>query len=125
MLQRIFFDLNAEIGDTGVLSRKELTLCCGSDSQPVSGSEFNCFTVNNGLALSGEDAVNLFILLMGVDERDACACRQLVDTDLCTGQTQLFVQFDTAFLTDCCFCIVCHDSLPPMVICNFHCLIIV
>nr|DAM31011.1 MAG TPA: hypothetical protein [Caudoviricetes sp.] len=125
MLQRIFLDLNAEIGDTGILSRKELTHCRRSDTQPVSGSELNRFTVNDGLALSGENAVNLFILLVGVDERNTCACRQLVDTDLCSGQTQLFVQFDTAFLTDCCFCIVFHDSLPPMVICNFHCLTIV
>ena len=125
MLQRIFLDLNAEIGDTGIISRKELTLCRRSDSQPISCSEINCFAVNDGLALSGKNAVNLFVLLMGVDERNAYACRQLVDTDLCSGQTQLFVQFDTAFLTDCCFCIVCHDSLPPMVICNFHCSIVV
>ena len=98
MLQRIFLDLNAEIGDTGILSRKELTLCRRSDSQPVSGSEVNCFAVNDGLALSGKNAVNLLVLLMGVNERNACACRQLVDTDFCAGQTQLFVQFDTAFL---------------------------
>ena len=73
MLQRIFLDLNAEISDTGIISRKELTLCRRSDSQPIFCSEVNCFAVNDGLALSGENAVNLFVLLMGMDERNACA----------------------------------------------------
>ena len=91
MRKRVLLDLNAEIGDAGVFGCRELALGRWSDPQPISGSKVDGFTVNDRLTLASKNAVNFFVSFMGVDERNTCARRQLVQADFSTGQSQLIM----------------------------------
>ena len=65
-------------------------------------------TINHCLSFAGNNPVNLFVVFMSVNERHPRTGRKPVDADLCAGQFQFLMQFDSAFVSDACFRVVCH-----------------
>ena len=109
-VQRVFLDLNADIGYTHIVSRKKLTLCGRSDFQPISGSESYFNAVNYRFAFARNNTIDFFIVLVGVYKWDTCAGGKLIDADLCTGQCQFIVKFNTTFISNVAFRVICHDN---------------
>lgn len=106
--ERIFLHLNAHIGDAAVRRGGELALRCRSDFQPIPRGQRDFLAVDNRLALAGENGVDFFVLLMGMDERNPCARRKLVDADLCAGQTEGIMEFGARGATNVRLRVVCH-----------------
>lgn len=88
-----------------------------SQSPAVSGTVSPSRTT---LPLAGEDAVDLLVLLVGVDKGDAGTGGELVDADLRAGETQGLVEFDSAFVADIGLYIVFHHKIPPKSSANFR-----
>ncbi len=86
--QRILFGLNTYKRNSFIFCREELTFCSRCDSYPITCSESNFFSVNNDFSFTGKDAVNFFIVLMRVYERNVSSCRKAVHSDV---STHLFV----------------------------------
>ncbi len=84
--------MNADVADTLIRSSKELTACRRGDSQPVSGCQLRCFTINYGFAASGSDEVNFFVFLVIMYERYTGTCREMIYTDFRSRQMQLVMQ---------------------------------
>ncbi len=108
--QGIFFGLNTDKRNSLVICCKELTLSSGRDSYPITGSENNFFSVNNDFSFAGKDTVNFLVVLMRVYERNISSCRKIVDTDFCTCERKCFMKFCSAFISNICFCVICHGT---------------
>lgn len=106
--QRVLLHLDAEVGEFGIAGGGELALGRRGNLQPVARGEGNLFAVDHDVALAGENAVDLLVFLMGVNKRNARTCRQGVQADFGTGQSERVVQLRPIFLCDRRFRIVCH-----------------
>lgn len=84
----MLLDLDADEGHPSVGSGGKLPLGGGGHLQPVAGGQRNGLAVQDDTALAGEDAVDLLVLLVGVDKGDAGTGGELVDADLRAGETQ-------------------------------------
>ena len=123
--ERIFLHLNAHIGDAAVRRGGELALRCRSDFQPIARRQRDFLAVDNRLALACKNAVNLLVLLMRMDERNACARRELVDADFRTGQGEFVVEFGARFAANIRLRVVCNGIEPPNdVLRKFPCVIL-
>ena len=71
--ERIFFHLDTHKSYPGVRRGRKLSFGFRRNSQPVVLGESHFLAVDNGFALAGENGVDFFVLLMGMDERNACA----------------------------------------------------
>lgn len=106
--ERIFLHLNAHIGDAAVRRGGELALRCRSDLQPIARRQRDFLAVDNRLALACKNAVNLLVLLMGMDERNARTRRKLVDADLCASQAENIMEFGARGAANVRLRVVCH-----------------
>ena len=100
--------LNADKDHTLISGRRELPLCCGGDPEPITGRKCYLFSINDRLAPAGKDPVDLLVVLVGVNERDAGAGGKPVDADLRAGQAERFVELRSVFIADGGVCVVCY-----------------
>lgn len=80
--QGVFFHPNADIADSLIIGRSELTLGRRCDSQPVPGGKRNLFPINHRNTLPGENPVNLLVVLVRMHKRNTCASRKMIDDGL-------------------------------------------
>ena len=93
---------------SSILSGKELTLCGRRNSDPITSSESNFLSVNNNFSFARKDTVNFFVCFMRMYERNIGSCRKIINTYFSTCERKGFVKFNSTFISDICFCIVCH-----------------
>lgn len=74
--ERVFFHLDTYKSYPGIRRGRELSFGFRRNSQPVALGESHFLAVNNGFALAGNNAVYLFVALVRMDERNACARRK-------------------------------------------------
>lgn len=71
--ERVFFHLDTYKSYPGVRRGRKLSFGFRRNSQPVALGESHFLAVDNGFALAGNNAVYLFVALVRMDERNACA----------------------------------------------------
>jgi len=71
--ERIFFHLDTHKSYPGIRRGRKLSFGFRRNSQPVALGESHFLAVDNGFALAGNNAVYLFVALVRMDERNACA----------------------------------------------------
>ena len=91
-LERAALRLDAEVLDAAVRRRADGAVAGGVDAEPVARHERHDFAVDVEFAIAVEDAVQLLVGLVLVDEGNSSARQKLVDRDFATGQFQGVVQ---------------------------------
>ena len=71
--ERIFFHLDTHKSYPGIRRGRKLSFGFRRNSQSVALGESHFLAVDNGFALAGNNAVYLFVALVRIDERNACA----------------------------------------------------
>ena len=71
--ERVFFHLDTHKSYPGVRRGGELSFGFRRNSQPVTLGESHFPAVDTGFALAGNNAVYLFVALVRMDKRNACA----------------------------------------------------
>ena len=89
--QGALLDLNADIGDAGILRRGELSLGSRGDPQPVPSGEGDVLSVDDRPARSCQDTVDLLVSPVGMYKGHPCPSGEPVDADLRAGQAQLIM----------------------------------
>lgn len=82
----------------------------GTNHKPVTCFDINNLAVNVELALAAQNAINFFILLMGMDERNCSLRRKFINRNFAAGQAKLIMQFDTR----CVLYIVNFQRFPTL-----------
>ena len=71
--ERVFFHLDTHKSYPGIRRGRKLSFGFRRNSQPVALGESHFLAVYNGFVLAGSNAAYLFVALVRMDERNACA----------------------------------------------------